>query len=195
MSWRLKWALNELCDVSHADAHRHTLHSWWKYWFAIVAKFLPGLWPFAIRMHLKSGGSFLFTEFMTLFIYKEIVIDKCYDDPALLVEDPIIIDVGANIGLFAIRMKQLYPRSTIYCYEPMPFNYAQLQVKVSFRVAICIMLEWEAAPEEPSCFSITKAAAATVFMQVRRAAEARLKLNSSMFRRYLISSSTGVVIC
>ena len=52
-------------------------------------------------------------EFMTLYIYKEIFVEGCYDlslatDPA-----PFIIDVGANTGLFIIRMKQLYPNAKV----------------------------------------------------------------------------------
>lgn len=64
---------------------------------------------------------------MTLYIYKEIFIDGCYDEPPLNSTCPTIIDVGANTGLFAIRMKQLYPQASLPCYEPMPANFKQLR--------------------------------------------------------------------
>ena len=63
---------------------------------------------------------------MTLYIYKEIYVDGCYDLPRLPNANAAIIDIGANTGLFAIRMLQLYPEASLFCYEPMPGNFAQL---------------------------------------------------------------------
>lgn len=70
------------------------------------------------------------TDFMTLYIYKEIFIDGCYDYPTLHAE-ATIVDIGANTGLFSIRMKQLYPQSTLYCFEPFPTNFQQLQKNIT----------------------------------------------------------------
>jgi FkbM family methyltransferase len=50
-------------------------------------------------------------------IHREIFEDYCYD-VANLSENPVIIDVGANIGLFSIYMKQKYPASQIIAFEP-----------------------------------------------------------------------------
>src|SRR5690606_29249065 len=36
------------------------------------------------------------------------------------------LDIGANTGLFTIRMKQLYPDSIIYCFEPFQENFDEL---------------------------------------------------------------------
>ena len=70
--------------------------------------------------------SFRFGTLSTLYIYKEIFVDCCYDmifdGPA-----PLILDIGANSGLFALRLKQLYPSAKIACYEPYPPNFAQLE--------------------------------------------------------------------
>ena len=67
---------------------------------------------------------------MTLYIYKEIFVDCCYD-LTLNQSAPLIIDIGANSGLFALRIKQLYPSAKIACYEPFPPNFAQLQNTIS----------------------------------------------------------------
>lgn len=56
------------------------------------------------------------------FIFKEIFEDHCYDIPNLP-EAPFIIDVGANIGLFSLYMKQKYPSSRILAFEPAPETY------------------------------------------------------------------------
>jgi FkbM family methyltransferase len=67
---------------------------------------------------------------MTLYIYKEIFVDRCYDmtfdKPA-----PVIVDIGANSGLFALRTKQLNPSARVLCYEPFPPNFEQLQTTIS----------------------------------------------------------------
>ena len=78
-----------------------------------------------MQMKLKNGGAFTVREFMTLFIFREIFIERCYDVD--LPEDPVIVDVGANTGLFALRARSLWPRSTIHCYEPYPPNAEQLR--------------------------------------------------------------------
>jgi FkbM family methyltransferase len=63
---------------------------------------------------------------MTAYIYKEVFADADYDLP-LEVQNPVILDIGANTGLFSLRMKQLYPDAQIACFEPEPGNFSQLQ--------------------------------------------------------------------
>src|SRR5688572_23240736 len=40
-----------------------------------------------------------------------------------------IVDIGANIGQSALYYRELFPESTIYCYEPIPAIYDQLKQK------------------------------------------------------------------
>lgn len=42
-----------------------------------------------------------------------------------------ILDIGANIGAFALRAHQEWPAAQIICYEPMPFNIELLQNNVT----------------------------------------------------------------
>jgi FkbM family methyltransferase len=63
---------------------------------------------------------------MSVYIVDEIFFQQCYDYNWSQSPD-LIIDVGANIGLFMIRAKQLYPSATIICYEPAADNFAALQ--------------------------------------------------------------------
>jgi hypothetical protein len=90
-SWRLSWAITEISDTSNFSKHTQALHSSWKFWVALVFKLVPGVWPFTIQLRLRQGGVVAVKEFMTLYIYKEIFVEGCYDDPA-----PFIIDVGTN---------------------------------------------------------------------------------------------------
>lgn len=43
----------------------------------------------------------------------------------------LILDIGANIGAFALRAHNQWPNAKILCYEPMPFNLDQLRQNVS----------------------------------------------------------------
>ena len=45
---------------------------------------------------------------------------------SLISPNPIIVDVGANIGQFCAAAKLFYPTATVYSFEPDPESYAQL---------------------------------------------------------------------
>src|SRR5260370_7460041 len=55
----------------------------------------------------------------------------------------LILDIGANIGAFALRAHNQWPNAWILCYEPMPPNLDQLKKNISpdygivFPYAIC----------------------------------------------------------
>lgn len=128
--WRLKWLIKELRPHPTRFGHRAAFKQPWKYWLALFLKAPPLIaYPFSIELKLKSGGSVIVNDFMALYICNEIFVEGCYDI-ALDQENPVIIDVGANIGMFVIRMKQLYPQAKIFAYEPMPGNYHQLRANL-----------------------------------------------------------------
>jgi len=52
--------------------------------------------------------------------------DIAYDNPK-----PVILDVGANIGSFALWASRRWPGSFIHCYEPLPENFAALEGNVA----------------------------------------------------------------
>lgn len=72
---------------------------------------------------LRSGTSDILI-FFQVFVYKEYAINFI-DHPK------IIIDGGANIGLFSVLMKNKFPNSKIICIEPDRENYDLLQKNVS----------------------------------------------------------------
>lgn len=129
-SWRLRWAASEVAHPSNFVKHHRALRASWKYWLALGLKFVPHVWPFPIHLHLRDGGAFVVRRFMTLFIYQEIFVDRCYDLPFRLPLQPVIVDVGSNTGLFILRMKQLYPDARIFGFEPLPANYSQLRTNI-----------------------------------------------------------------
>ncbi|HUC80462.1 MAG TPA: FkbM family methyltransferase [Flavisolibacter sp.] len=69
-------------------------------------------------IHLRRSTSDLPT-FLQVFAFGEYKINL--DNPK------VIIDAGANIGLFTIFIKSLYPNATVICIEPDPENYEALK--------------------------------------------------------------------
>ncbi len=85
--------------------------------------------PSPNRLDLKNGDSFITEDYKSAFsVIKEIYAMKEYD-PALkgLREEPLIIDIGANIGVFDVRAKRMYPKSKIISYEPFGNNFNLLK--------------------------------------------------------------------
>ncbi|KAB8252120.1 hypothetical protein BDV35DRAFT_405637 [Aspergillus flavus] len=67
------------------------------------------------------------------FIYHEIFEDHGYDKVELP-EAPFIVDVGANIGLFSLYMKEKYPLAKIIAFEPAPENFEALERNLAFHM-------------------------------------------------------------
>ena len=74
-------------------------------------------------------------ERTTQYIYDEIFVGRTYEHPHIkLSERPVIIDVGANIGLFAIWAAREYRPATILAYEASPTTHECLIENVACHV-------------------------------------------------------------
>ena len=72
------------------------------------------------------GQVYLRKNTSDISVYRQIFFDGEYD--IHVKEDPkVIIDLGGNIGLFALLMQSRYPGALIISIEPDPDNFAQLQ--------------------------------------------------------------------
>ncbi|NJQ02019.1 FkbM family methyltransferase [Streptomyces zingiberis] len=58
--------------------------------------------------------------------YGEMFREGCYDD-VRLPADALVVDVGANIGLFSYFVRQLSPTARVLAFEPMPLPLAALR--------------------------------------------------------------------
>jgi FkbM family methyltransferase len=126
LPWRLRWTLDQLVRPTEYRKHSAALQSAPAFYFTMLKKLIPGFSSEMKHLGLADGHLIPVRDFMTLYIYKEIFVDRCYDVP-LDRAAPLILDIGANSGLFALRLKQLYPLAKIACYEPYPPNFAQLE--------------------------------------------------------------------
>ena len=118
-TFKLKWLIGQLTSIKQVRVNFTTLKNPMDFYLGAIIKLFPFFEKVIITLKFKDGYRIKIYDFMSFYIYAEIFIDKCYD-VQLAKEDPLIIDVGANTGFFALRMKQLYPKSKILCFEPYP---------------------------------------------------------------------------
>jgi FkbM family methyltransferase len=72
----------------------------------------------------KSGGE-------TTFIFREIFEQRCYEQHGVAVANgAVILDVGANVGLFALSVMERFRGLKIVCFEPVPNTRAYLERNV-----------------------------------------------------------------
>ncbi|MFD4575215.1 FkbM family methyltransferase [Streptomyces sp. NPDC058417] len=64
------------------------------------------------------------------FLYREIFESGTYAGVALP-EEPFVVDVGANIGLFTLYVKQQRPRARVLAFEPLPELVAALRANTA----------------------------------------------------------------
>ena len=64
----------------------------------------------------------------TRYIYDEIFVSEIYDHREMVIpRHPIVMDLGANIGIYSIWAHRRYRPRAIYCYEASPQTFAYLQ--------------------------------------------------------------------
>lgn len=96
--------------------------------WVLLRKILPSSSKKPVDLTLKDGKVIRVEEFWTLFLFDEIFVEQCYEPAALVQQGPFstIVDVGANIGLYVLRMKQLWPKARVLAIEPHPHNFERL---------------------------------------------------------------------
>ncbi|WP_432969474.1 FkbM family methyltransferase [Dactylosporangium sp. CA-233914] len=63
------------------------------------------------------------------FIYQEIFRHETYS-LAGLPDAPVVVDVGANVGLFSLYTKQVRPKARVLAFEPAPENLEAMRLNV-----------------------------------------------------------------
>ncbi len=73
----------------------------------------------------QSGGE-------TRFIFKEIFERRCYEQHGVAIADgDVILDIGANVGLFALSVMERFRGVKMVCVEPVPNTRACLERNVT----------------------------------------------------------------
>src|SRR6185295_8967745 len=68
----------------------------------------------------------------TRYIYDEIFVNQIYYHPEMRIpKHPVVMDVGANIGLYCVWAHRRYQPRDIYCYEASPRTFPYLEANVA----------------------------------------------------------------
>ncbi len=129
-AFKINWLIRQFTNPRLIKKQFKTLKNPCSFYIGAVLKLLPFFNKKIISLKFKDGYKIHIYDFMSFYIYSEIFIDECYD-VKLDVKNPVIFDVGANTGFFTLRMKQLYPDSIIYCFEPYPPCIDQLRETIN----------------------------------------------------------------
>jgi FkbM family methyltransferase len=63
-------------------------------------------------------------SFVDRDVFRYVFVNKYHHPPIVLRPDPIILDLGANIGLSVVELKMLYPQASVIAVEMDAENYA-----------------------------------------------------------------------
>src|ERR1017187_815915 len=69
----------------------------------------------------------------TRYLYDEIFVTRAYTPPGFAPDrpNPTVLDVGANIGLFALFAVNQWPGARVYAFEPVPETFRVLKANTS----------------------------------------------------------------
>jgi len=88
-----------------------------------------------------------------LHTFKEIFLETCYvhglNKLYQIPKNPVILDIGANAGYFTLFAAARFSNPRIFAYEPIPFNYQQLERNTSLNKQIDIKSFQRAVAAEP----------------------------------------------
>jgi len=94
----------------------------------IVALFLGLPVRRPLEVELRGGARFLVRTRMEVWILKESCLDRDYERDAVAVQNGwTVLDIGAGLGDFAVRVARDCPGATVYAFEPLPESFALLQ--------------------------------------------------------------------
>ncbi|HEX7253400.1 MAG TPA: FkbM family methyltransferase [Thermoanaerobaculia bacterium] len=94
----------------------------------IVALFLGLPVRRPLEVELRGGARFLVRTRMEVWILKESCLDRDSESGAVAVRDGwTVLDIGAGLGDFAVRVARDCPGAAVYAFEPFPESFALLQ--------------------------------------------------------------------
>ncbi|MBA4383841.1 MAG: FkbM family methyltransferase [Anaerolinea sp.] len=86
---------------------------------------------YAARVNMKSGETFMVFSLMDLWIIKETLLDRQYEQVSLPVQDGwIILDIGAALGDYAVWAAKQTPHGRLIAVEPYPPSVSLLRSNI-----------------------------------------------------------------
>lgn len=158
--FRIRFSSRRLFSPSYWKKLSGVLPHPFRFFWILMIKVAPWSSKQPVRLKLRDGKVLLVREFWSLFLFDEIFVEKCYEASELLAKGPFeeIIDVGANIGLFTIRSKQLWPHARVLSLEPHPGNFAHLQEHIKINELSGVTAYSEGVADECGCLELNVSA-------------------------------------
>jgi FkbM family methyltransferase len=103
---------------------------------------------YPIVLYMRNGYKIRFYDFMAFYIFSEIFLEKCYNEHLIQIDAPVIIDIGANVGLFMLDKKIKCPDAQIICYEPYKKNFIHLEELVDLNNITGVIIHNQAVLKE-----------------------------------------------
>lgn len=101
-------------------------------------------------------------RYETDYLYEEIFDDRSYlRDGIVLEDDDVVLDIGANIGLFSLQMLDINPNVRVLAFEPSPVTAAVARANLEGRGQAAVYQQGVAEAQGSAVF--THYAASTVF--------------------------------
>ncbi len=98
---------------------------------------------FTLPTRIRVGRQWYPTQFPNehgvRVAFLEVLLADCYGLRALPRTLGTVLDIGANVGLFAIAARQRFPDATIHCYEPNPALAGPLRTHAEAAHAVVFM--------------------------------------------------------
>jgi FkbM family methyltransferase len=86
---------------------------------------------YAARVNLKSGETFMVFSLMDLWILKETLLDRQYEQVSLPLQDGwTIVDIGAALGDYSVWAAKQTPRGRLIAVEPYPPSVSLLRSNI-----------------------------------------------------------------
>lgn len=93
-------------------------------------------------------------QYETDYLYREIFVDRCYGRHGIIIEDnDVVIDVGANIGMFSLYALQQAQDVKVYAFEPSPRVADCLRANTAARGDVTVMCAGVAEHSGEAIFS------------------------------------------
>ncbi len=103
----------------------------WPAYLLFKAKSTPDTFTFVLRNSVQSDSLRIKVSRSMLPAFKESFFNDIYFRklPSYIIDkpNPVVVDIGANVGYFSLYMLSRFPRARVFAFEPMPFNFQQLQ--------------------------------------------------------------------
>jgi FkbM family methyltransferase len=103
-----------------------------------IIRTIKNWWPFILNYIGFAHPTRIYELRTGLRIYTDEAIDAATiavifikDDYGAVARDSVVIDIGANIGVFALYAAHTASGSTVYAYEPMPQTFSLLQKNIA----------------------------------------------------------------